>query len=509
MKYGSMRSLLGLLTCAVLPAFLAGAPACSSTTHVNGAAPAGTEEEQDDDGGTAPSADPQNPVFVELDELTAGKDVAFDIPKGALGFNITIEGAASEYDPDAPFGIDRVVDPKGNVIHDKYTPKGGSKPTSVAIFDTIASVSVPQGEGAPTDLAGKWKLRVGQFGLATSSVKLKGRVRIQSSGDGTFHGGKLDLHLHVPDTLRIDDGTIQSSEAENHPGMKRRLDGFFALTSSLLGIERGNVVWHTATSRLASIDTVDKLLAGFAVSRGTTTDGTQALHILFTNRIAIEDPAGDGINALGVAPGIPGSALTFGRGVSGIIVATTSGVQEDVLTMIHEAGHFFGLNHTTELQGGGDPLSDTPLCANIDPHDLGACPDLSNVMFVAGAQAPNLDGVTLTASQKRVYRGSPIYKAFNSGAPRTMSLRPGLVQDPVMLGPLRRHFRHSDGPLSPIENELSLGFCGLTKIDGKALARKYGEPSTIAQLQAAAVDADLAPFIRGRATAALRSLGVK
>src|SRR5262249_51371420 len=155
-------------------------------------------------------------LVIDLGEIQANTDVAFDIPKGALGFNITLEGRAADFDPNAPYGIAELTDPAGPLVHKDFTPKGGDKPTSLAVFDPIATVSVPQGEGVPTDLEGTWKMRAGQAGLPSSTLKFKATVRVQLSGDGAFHGGKLDLHLHVPDTLRIDGETIQPADAENN-----------------------------------------------------------------------------------------------------------------------------------------------------------------------------------------------------------------------------------------------------------------------------------------------------
>ena len=66
-----------------------------------------------------------------------------------------------------------------------------------------------------------------------------------------------------------------------------------------------------------------------------------------------------------------------------------------------------------------------------------------------------------------------------------------------------RHFRASGGALSPAERELASGFCGLNPIDAEGLAKRYGT----AQLEAAANDTDLAPYIRGRANLALKRLG--
>ena len=114
------------------------------------------------------------------------------------------------------------------------------------------------------------------------------------------------------------------------------------MTSQLLGIEKGKVVFHEEASSYRELDGVQDLLKGFAVSKGQE-DGTPALHILMTNVIANE---GEPI-AAGIAPGIPGAANVFGRNVSGIIVATSPSADYEVMTRVHEAGHFFGLNHTT------------------------------------------------------------------------------------------------------------------------------------------------------------------
>ncbi len=467
---------------------------------VTNPAPAGTTTPEEPEPETPPvttPVDPQkslDPLAVDLGEVDTGVDVPVDIPEGALGFNIVAECQPADFDPDAPFGIDRITDPKGVVVHDNFTPKGGTKPTSTAAFDTLATVSVPQSEAVSKTLGGKWKIRFGVSGSA-KKIRVKAKVRVQSSGDGEFHGGKLDLHIHVPVGLKVDGAAVDATKADQDPGVKERVDTFYALTSQLLGFDRGEVVFHREKASLAELDGVNPLLEGFAVSAGEK-DGTQALHILFTNTISQNGQP----FAAGISPGIPGAATIYGRNVSGIIVATMADAQTDVLTMIHEAGHFFGLNHTTELDGeSADPLSDTPECpsADIQSQQLQICPDRANVMFVAGA----IDGpVSLSATQKRVYRGSPIYKAFPAGAKTTKSLT---QQAPLAI---RRSYRISGAALSPVERELSSGFCGLTRIDPNAIARRHGTANAIAQLQAASTDPDLVPFIRGRAAIALTSL---
>ncbi|MBX3205348.1 MAG: hypothetical protein KF764_09775 [Labilithrix sp.] len=489
-----MRSLLALAACSILAVF----PACTEKRIIvkNDAPPAEVPAEEEEEPIDTPATDP---LVIDLGEVTAGKDVSFEIPEGALGFNITAEGKVADFDQNRPFGIQRITDPKGTVVHDNFTPNGGTKETSIATFDVIASASVPQGDNAPKDLAGTWKVRFGVYG-ASSKPKLKGKIRVQSSGDGAFHGGALDLHVHVPSGLRIGNRTVNAAKAESDSDISDRVDTFFALTTNLLGIERGEVVFHEESSSYRELDGVSALLRGFAISSGQK-DGTPALHVLLTNLIA----EGGQPFAAGISPGIPGAATIFGRNVSGIIVTTSHSVDQDVLTMLHEAGHFFGLNHTTEFDGqSSDPLSDTPVCESIASGNIDSCPDRKNIMFAAGAR----DGpVTLSPTQKRVYRGSPIYRAFTAGGGSTMSFKP---RAPVRsLAPsFKRTFRVSGSDvLSPVERELSFGFCGLNGLDANGLVKRYGRDQAIAQLTAASADTDLAPYIRGRANLALRALG--
>src|SRR5262249_40265558 len=143
---------------------------------------------------------------IDLGQFETGVDVAFSIPDHALGFNIVVEDLPGSLEQ-LPLGIEQVIDPTGKAVHDDYTPSGGSHATSIGAGHT-ASVSVPQGDGVTTKLAGTWTLRVRIPRAAASKRLVKGTIYVQSTSDGAFHGGKLDLRVFVPEEV-----TIKGSDA--------------------------------------------------------------------------------------------------------------------------------------------------------------------------------------------------------------------------------------------------------------------------------------------------------
>lgn len=349
-----------------------------------------------------------NPRSIDLGEIDTGKDIAFDIPRGAIGFNIVLEDLPSSMTL-VSIGIERIVAPDGTVVHDRYTPAGGSHTTSISLFDRVATASVPQGDGVPANLEGRWTLRAGFPQAPDKRGTLRTTIRIQEADLGTFRGGWLDLHLHVPGYGTTDAGVTRGLSSHD----EKCIDRYFELLRDLVGIDRGTVTVYGEDWSLDAL-TMPK---GFALEPPLAR-GTKGLQVLLTNWIEgrTEDHT---IN--GASPSIPGSAGVFGRNTSGIIVVRSDDFEESALRMLHETGHFFGLNHTVEFDGtlGTDPLADTPSCASHPQLVAGdpftpplevrrQCPDATNVMFAGG---PVTEPVRFTPSQLRVLHGSPIYHA--------------------------------------------------------------------------------------------------
>lgn len=331
-------------------------------------------------------------------------------------------------------------------------------------------------------------------------------ARIQMGPGSGFGGGRLDVNVFVPPGVKLESKILDATSASTDEGIERRLDAFFQALSKYVGIDRGIVTFLPAKAKLQFIDDETLLVDAFSASSGRP--DAQALNVVLTNGIEIGD-----ISAWGIAPGIPGAATRMGTPMSGLVLAIgDTPAIGDGLTILHEAGHFIGLNHTTEFSGSADPLSDTPKCDNIsldDPTTFEACPDYSNIMFPAfyGTVATAVD---VSAAQRAIYRGSPIYKAYKSTVPMTgtMSQHTSGASLASLARPGERTTLTKSGrALTPVERWLSAALCSHAKPDVNALARAKGRDATIAALRAAAADVDLPRVMRRRATTALRALG--
>jgi hypothetical protein len=383
------------------------------------------------------------PIAVDLGNVTYGQEVTLDVPRGALGFNVVVE---SKDGAQNVVGIERITSPSGEVVHDAYTPKGGSHPTSESSFGSIASASVPQSQAktANTPEPGKWTIRIGGGTTepppppppppldggdgdagggggddggadAGGAATFHAEARIQIGASGGFAGGRLDMNVFVPLGLKLEGKTLDATSAATDENIERRLDAFYKGLHNATDIDRGDVKFFPVRAKLQFIDDEALLVDAFASSSGRP--DAQALNLMLTNGIDF----GDGDSAWGIAPGIPGAAARTGTPMSGIVLAIgDTPAIGDGLAVLHEAGHFIGLNHTTEFSGGlADPLTDTPKCETIsldDPSTLDACPDYDNIMFPAFyGTAGSVVGTS--DAQRAIYQGSPFYKAYTSAAP--------------------------------------------------------------------------------------------
>lgn len=87
-----------------------------------------------------------------------------------------------------------------------------------------------------------------------------------------------------------------------------------------------------------------------------------------------------------------------------------------------------------------DPLSDTPRCdGGVTDTNVDTCPDHTNLMYPTGLFGePGSPPPVVSDHQRRVFWGSPSYRALPTGTPpkRVLPLRrPGPPRAPFVLPP--------------------------------------------------------------------------
>ncbi len=363
------------------------------------------------------TSDDGSQAVVDLGDVTPGKEVEIDVPDDALGFNISVFGEG-----ESRVGIASLVDPHGQAVIRDYVPAGAEGPLALGSRG-VGAFSVPQTNGTATrDLvAGTWRLVVSgidvppdaptdKSGTSTpvgTPVRgpLRVSVRIQKSGDGAFHGGELDMHVYVPEGMRIHDPgpvhELHASGLENDAALARRIDAFYSELERLFGIGRGAVSYHVIDGSFREATTGDARAQLIAQATATI---PQALHVVFTNEMSY----GGGAPLLGYSVGLPGTVNVPGTVRSAISVAVYDDgtADNDAITMLHEMGHFVGLMHTSDDDGAVDLLDDTPTCDTRTK----SCPASDNLMAPDGP----LRNAEVSPAQVRVVRGSPIYRAHTA-----------------------------------------------------------------------------------------------
>ncbi len=168
-------------------------------------------------------------------------------------------------------------------------------------------------------------------------------------------------------------------------------------------------------AKYAVVDVTDDDFSEFNdLLRTVDPDNRRTLTFFMVQEIA-NNSAG-GATILGLSAGPPGAAAVPGTSKSGVIVSAVDYETRptDVgKIMAHEGGHFLGLYHTTERDGGRfDPIADTPKCG--PENDTDGNGDL-NTAECAGKGAENVMWWTLTsgdasfsADQGWVVRRSPV-----------------------------------------------------------------------------------------------------
>ncbi|MDF2698080.1 MAG: hypothetical protein K0S65_6463, partial [Labilithrix sp.] len=267
--------------------------------------------------------------------------------------------------------------------------------------ETTDAISVPMHGTAEalSPVAGVWKMRIRSYDETTHV-----RVLLRRTSDGLPKPGLLDLAVYIPDGVQLDGEPLTTANAATNGALAKRLDAFDAKLEAYWGIRLGRRQYAAIDARYLHVSEDDEFGAGKA-----TTVAGRVMHLIVSEENDMFWAS---------SAGLPAPVATPGTRISHVILASKwrsktpdqydANAAQEGNVLAHEAGHYFGLFHTTEKTGTDfDPLSDTPQC---DPTILAAgrtgCPDFTNVMFGGGSVT-----ATITSPlQRRIVQSSPLLR---------------------------------------------------------------------------------------------------
>jgi hypothetical protein len=280
--------------------------------------------------------------------------------------------------------LERLTAPSGSIALDGYVPSNEHFFYNYG----VASMVMPQfdhPELYPLVTPGTWSLRVSETSISTNVTVLERRTV-----DGAFHGGVLDVNVFVVPGVADPDYLL--SQIQN---------GF----SNWAGIGLGEVRFFDIGDEFFEVNDSNY----YDVMHATASAPTgQAATFVVVGYIG-----GSLEGAAGFSPGAPADPIGHGSNASTIVWMMTNS-PFDATIVGHEAGHFAGLSHTTEFEGGfEDALADTPSCPDIaiglePPFDFSFCGDFGHLMFPTGGSGAHV----ISPQQEKTLRASAIYRGI-------------------------------------------------------------------------------------------------
>lgn len=341
----------------------------SSSSRVSSSASTGGS------GGHEGGAPPIPPLVEEkLGNVPMSTLVSFTIPQGTFGFTAVAKIA----DKTTRIGFDQLHAPDSAILVAGGMIAGTAQYYQYYGSDVLAVPQTDDPQAMPL-MTGTWQISM-RSDDSVPSADLS--IWRRQSLDGFFHGGRIDVNLFIAQGAPATLTSMQPVLAEAFSGYA--------------GLELGNVGFQSLPPEYATISDANALQA-FWETAGAP--GKPALNVIVTGFIDIPGVAG-------FSPGAPALSLEHGTSQSGVVMMLND-PSIDWMVLAHEAGHFSGLMHTSELIGGvGDKLTDTPFCPNAD-LDPFSCPDQDNLMFPYGSVSLLRQ---LSSKQEAVIQASALHR---------------------------------------------------------------------------------------------------
>jgi hypothetical protein len=275
-------------------------------------------------------------------------------------------------------------------------------------FD-VACFGIPNTDRAAVQLVpggGTYTFRLKSMNGGGTSMRVRAIVERRDPGMETL--GRLDLNVWLANGL-VPSAATAATDA--------RLQAVLAEISDILsqqGLTVGDVDYYDVVN--PAYDHVSE--AEFPSMLTLTTAAAEERLNLFFVVTAI----GGGV--VGVSPAVGGPKAN-GTTASGVMSVYDSGFSTGLIGLIaaHEIGHYLGLQHTAEQNGGHDYVDDTEECPGTGTS--AACPDEGGG-YLMHWQA--VGGTDVTDGQGLVVRGHPCTRAVLPGFPLTAGDPPAVLK---------------------------------------------------------------------------------
>jgi len=332
-------------------------------------------------------------TVVGLGAHPSDAEVCFDLPAGVLGFTVIGRSDAGD------FGFDALVGPQDEAeLMDYNLPGTALNVDSESLelfgagFGPLALFAVPQRSAAQAmpPAPGPWRLRLGADTVIVPAPEVELELWLRRvPGD-------------VPDRLNVN--VFASATTIDADAAKALVNQAFA---DFAGLELGAVEVFVLPDAATVIDDAIEFAALSVATAGV--DPRPALNVIMAT-----DLSTGVFKVAGTTSSIPGPARRHGTAYSALAIQISDDPTFDAIVLAHEAGHYAGLLHTSEISviGTHDALGDTPECS--DPDDFENCPDRDNLMFYAVSllDAPQS---TLSPQQRTVIHASALYEGDAPG----------------------------------------------------------------------------------------------